>query len=587
MTFSVIVPYKDKNSNIARSYDYLCRQQEDFEVIIVNNTPGESEAVSEIERNDSQRVVVVNISEADPLNNLLNEGVGYASGDYVVFLKAGDILNPKVFAAISELSAQYGGTGPDIVSFELTCAMEEFEYFDDEPFELGRMRLFSSEDKKNYKKLITGDVIDERYMCHAYKREFLTDCALKFDEREFEDNSTFLYTLLFMAQSLVFIPEHGYCRYEKKYSDNPFKQITDNMNAQLSLLELLQGIPEIMAEYGDAVIAHFLKKYYLHSIEIARALDVRDEFPLTIFQTLQFVSLKVAPKWIENEYIFVLCQRDRQLLSLLYRQFDSGKELCDELYGNALVSVIINTYNRAKVLTRAVENILSQTWQRFELIIVDDGSADETQEVAKSFTDDRIRFFRSDKNLGIAASRNIAITNAKGAFITFQDDDDLCRLEKLEEQVTYMLHDDNEIGMVYHESINHIGRLEDIAAKVVVLPSRNMADCKKSGYILPALLPWNFVTGPSMMIRRECFEKTGLFNEKLFAFEDWDMTLRLVRDFRTGFIRKPLYDYYQSSRGLLFNNDPEHRKKVVDAISYIDEAYESDRKEYAIESIKK
>ena len=65
------------------------------------------------------------------------------------------------------------------------------------------------------------------------------------------------------------------------------------------------------------------------------------------------------------------------------------------------------------------------------------------------------------------------------------------------------------------------------------------------------------------------------------------MTLRIVRNFRVGFMKKPLYDYYQTSQGLLFNDNPEHRKKVVAAIDYIDNEFKEDRKSYGIESIKK
>ena len=103
------------------------------------------------------------------------------------------------------------------------------------------------------------------------------------------------------------------------------------------------------------------------------------------------------------------------------------------------VSVIIPTYNRAALLPRAVNSVLAQTYQDFELLIVDDCSADDTPQVIAAFTDPRIRSFRHDANRHISASLNTGIVNARGEYITFLEDDNeltpnsiTCRLEALE-----------------------------------------------------------------------------------------------------------------------------------------------------------
>lgn len=534
----------------------------------------------EIQENFSGEIEMLLESDA-------NAALSNSNGDYVLFINAGDELNSHLFSAIEFLCQQLSGM-PDIFSYNLTNALNDFKLFVDEPFDTKDASIFYLSDPDSRTKFLSDLPVDERLFCHAFRRDFLVDAGQQLIECDFSDESVYVYPLLFVANSVCFIPENGYCRFEENMpSQNVNVRIAENMQYQTDLFEMLNVIPEIMQEYGDIVKAHFVDRYYLQTIRLAQTLDIKGEFPLSVFQVLQYVCLTLVPKWIENPYIFSFCQKDRELLTLLYKEFSSDEELHDTLYKDCLVSVIIDTYNRAKELPTAIRNIISQTYQRLELVVVDDGSADDTEGAVKQFTDSRITYIRNPHNMGLAASRNVGVKNAKGFYITFQDDDDLCRLEKLEEQVRFLKQSDDGIGMTYHETVNHINRLENRGDEVIIMPSRKIADSKKDGFIFPALLPWNFITGPSMMIKRECFDKAGLFDESLFSFEDWEMTLRIVKNYRVGFMKKPLYDYYQTSQGLLFNDNPEHRKKVVAALDVIDKEFEEDRKRYGIESIKK
>ena len=112
------------------------------------------------------------------------------------------------------------------------------------------------------------------------------------------------------------------------------------------------------------------------------------------------------------------------------------------------VSVIIATYNRATLLPRAVNSVLDQTYSDFELIIVDDCSLDDTQEVIRTFTDPRIRIIQHGANRGAAATRNTGIAHARGEYITFLDDDDECTPNRLADQVS-VLDTNTDVGMVY------------------------------------------------------------------------------------------------------------------------------------------
>lgn len=109
-----------------------------------------------------------------------------------------------------------------------------------------------------------------------------------------------------------------------------------------------------------------------------------------------------------------------------------------------LVSIIMPCYNSAETLEESIESVLAQTYSNFELILVDDGSIDQTLEIINRYLvyDKRVRFFRTKCNSGAAVARNIAIENANGTFIAFLDSDDVWMPEKLEKQILFMVTND-------------------------------------------------------------------------------------------------------------------------------------------------
>lgn len=100
-----------------------------------------------------------------------------------------------------------------------------------------------------------------------------------------------------------------------------------------------------------------------------------------------------------------------------------------------MISIVLPSFNRAHILPKAVESILRQTYKDFELIIVDDGSSDNTCEVVKGFNDDRIVYVHQE-NAGACVARNNGIDHARGEYIAFQDSDDVWHEDKLEKQLT-------------------------------------------------------------------------------------------------------------------------------------------------------
>ena len=202
------------------------------------------------------------------------------------------------------------------------------------------------------------------------------------------------------------------------------------------------------------------------------------------------------------------------------------------------VSVIIPTYNRAHLIERAIKSVLNQTYQDFELIIIDDGSTDNTNEVLKKYieSDNRIQYIRHKINKGGSAARNTGIKNSVGKYIAFLDSDDEWLPEKLMEQLNVFKDESYEIGAVYSGfqyidiKGNHKGRQH--------IP-------KSEGYIYDDLLTKNCVGSAStILIKKECLDQVELFDETLPSCQDWDMWIKIAKYYKFAFVKAPLVKYY-------------------------------------------
>lgn len=122
---------------------------------------------------------------------------------------------------------------------------------------------------------------------------------------------------------------------------------------------------------------------------------------------------------------------------------------------NELVSIIMPSYNTAKYIAESIRSVLAQTYEKWELLIVDDCSTDNTDEIVKPFlADERIRYFKNEINCGAAISRNKALREAKGKWIAFLDSDDLWLPEKLERQISFMTANDYKFSYTDYEKID-------------------------------------------------------------------------------------------------------------------------------------
>ena len=195
-------------------------------------------------------------------------------------------------------------------------------------------------------------------------------------------------------------------------------------------------------------------------------------------------------------------------------------------------SIVIPTYNRGKVLGRAIESVANQTFKDFEIIIVDDCSTDETKKLIDEFEDPRITYIKHKNNRGGAAARNTGIKAARGDFIAFQDSDAEWMPDKLEKQMNVFLSAKDDVNVVYTAFLwikdNHKS----------YIPAKGQAH--KEGDVLHQLLKRNFVDTATAVVRKKCFDKVGLFDEGLPRYQDWDLFIRLARHYHFKFVDEPL-----------------------------------------------
>lgn len=198
-----------------------------------------------------------------------------------------------------------------------------------------------------------------------------------------------------------------------------------------------------------------------------------------------------------------------------------------------LVSVVIPTYNRIHSLPASVESVLKQTYENLELIIMDDGSGDGTEAYVKSIADERVRYQKSDVNMGPSAARNKGAELASGEYLAFQDSDDEWLPDKLEKQMKVMLAGDN--ALVYCEfGLHRNGEL------LAIIPPRKIPYQEKQGSLFSYLLLYPLISTQTILIKTRDFIEMGGFNETLKAYEDFEFTLRFSQNHKIGFVENAL-----------------------------------------------
>lgn len=187
--------------------------------------------------------------------------------------------------------------------------------------------------------------------------------------------------------------------------------------------------------------------------------------------------------------------------------------------GQPTVSVIIPAYNRADSIAAAVTSVSNQTFEDLEIIVVDDGSTDETCEIVENLTDNRVRYVAHHKNKGANAARNTGVRLARGRYVAFQDSDDRWHPEKLARQMAACT---NSSATICFCALNrHIGNVCTKIPKSSYRIPGGLNDLKRQ------VLRGSFISCQTLIVDRELALRIGAFDESLPRLQDWELCLRL------------------------------------------------------------
>jgi glycosyltransferase involved in cell wall biosynthesis len=220
------------------------------------------------------------------------------------------------------------------------------------------------------------------------------------------------------------------------------------------------------------------------------------------------------------------------------------------------VSVVIPAYNRAGFVARTVRSVLGQTFRDFEVIVVDDGSTDDTYQKVEEFGDPRISILRHTVNRGAQAARNSGLRAARGELVAFLDSDDEWLPTSLSLQVACFETASASLGVAYGICRWYYDcerRYEDRAPRISVDEYRSL--------LAHAELP--IIT---LLVRRTCFDKIGEFDEGIIAYQEWDLAIRLAKHYRFEFVPDVLAIYHIHSAPTISKNLSRSAQGYLDVV---------------------
>tara|TARA_B100000965_G_scaffold398944_1_gene417921 strand:+ start:442 stop:1368 length:927 start_codon:yes stop_codon:yes gene_type:complete len=226
------------------------------------------------------------------------------------------------------------------------------------------------------------------------------------------------------------------------------------------------------------------------------------------------------------------------------------------------VSIIIPAFNNSELTIKCLNSIFSQTYQNIEIIVVNDGSTDDTEYKLKAYKD-RINYYYQ-KNQGACSARNLGMKHSTGDYIAHIDCDDIYYPYKIEKCVNF-LEINNNYGFVYTDA-NIIDKNDKV---ITSLPK--FSNHPGSGYITSKILTSHHVlTNSTLLAKRECFLKVGNFDENIFLSADREMLIRLSTEYKAGFIDEKLTGYRVGNGRVYQNLD-----KSIQEFLYVIKKYEN------------
>lgn len=200
------------------------------------------------------------------------------------------------------------------------------------------------------------------------------------------------------------------------------------------------------------------------------------------------------------------------------------------------ISVVIPTYNRARLLQRCLISVLGQSTPPSEVVVVDDGSTDDTERLVTSIKDDRVRYLRQDRK-GANAARNLGAASARGDWLAFQDSDDFWSPDKLQRQTLAIIEASEACDACFCGVLEHAGESASYFPKA--LPAEPTVFAADSN-VIGKVLRHNIISTQTLLVAKSCFVDLGGFDHRLPRFQDWDLAIKLLSSKTVLYLPEPL-----------------------------------------------
>jgi len=244
---------------------------------------------------------------------------------------------------------------------------------------------------------------------------------------------------------------------------------------------------------------------------------------------------------------------------------------------HVMVSVIVPTYNRPDMLTGAINSILNQTYQDFEIIVVNDAGKSVENIIKVLNKNSNITYLSHTKNRGMAAARNTGIKEAKGKYIAYLDDDDIFYPDHLETLVNFL--ENSEYKVAYTDAYRVHQENEN---GEYIVTKRDLPYSFDFNY--DQILVDNFIPILCLMHERSCLNEVGLFDEELSVLEDWDLLIRLSRKFKFFHIKKETCEFIWKTDGTTMSSNKQYNFFETYKIIYEKHREYSQKKPHVLEA---
>ncbi len=249
---------------------------------------------------------------------------------------------------------------------------------------------------------------------------------------------------------------------------------------------------------------------------------------MILIHMLQFINLQIISKLAIIDLILII------FLKILHFR--------------AKISVIIPTFNRGNLIGKSIKSVLNQTLQNLEIIIIDDGSTDDTKKEVEKFQDERIKYIKLQNNNGGANARNIGIEIASGQFISFQDSDDIFYYNKLEKQLENLNNrkshlDFCKIHVIFNNSFHYF------------VPTQKTEKRIENGHFFEELISYgNFISTQSIVVKAS-FMKKYRFDTNMPRLQDYDIILRMIPKVKISYTKDALVDLHIQKDSIQLSSD--------------------------------